>query len=84
VALLNANPDLKLTVEGHTDNVGSPAHNQTLSQGRANAVVGALMAQGIDLGRLQPKGFGQAKPIADNATEGGRAKNRRVELVKRG
>ncbi len=83
VKLLNANPGLNLTVEGHTDNVGGAAHNQTLSDGRASAVVGALMAQGIPLTRLQPKGFGASKPLADNGTEDGRAKNRRVELVKR-
>ena len=81
--LLNANPALKLEVQGHTDNAGTPAHNQTLSVGRANAVVGALMAQGIALDRLAPKGYGQTKPIADNANEDGRSKNRRVELVKR-
>ena len=81
--LLQDNPTLKLTVEGHTDNAGTPAHNQMLSEGRANAVVGALMAQGIGADRLQAKGFGQTKPIADNGNEDGRAKNRRVELVKR-
>lgn len=83
VKLLQSEPALKLTVEGHTDNAGTPAHNQMLSEGRANAVVGQLMAAGVPLDRLTPKGFGQTKPIADNATEDGRAKNRRVELVKR-
>ena len=83
VKLLTANPTLKLTVEGHTDNAGTPPHNQVLSEGRANAVVGALMAQGIGFDRLAAKGFGQTKPVADNGTEDGRAKNRRVELVKR-
>ena len=83
VKLLAANPTLKLTVEGHTDNAGTPPHNQTLSEGRANAVVGALMAQGVAMDRLAAKGFGQTKPIAGNDTEDGRAKNRRVELVKR-
>ena len=81
--LLTSDPKLKLTVEGHTDDAGTPAHNQALSEGRANAVVGQLMAQGISLDRLTPKGFGQSKPIADNTTEEGRARNRRVELVKR-
>ena len=83
VKLLNDNPSLNLVVEGHTDNQGAAPHNQTLSEGRANSVVGALMAQGIAMSRLQPKGFGQTKPLADNGTEDGRAKNRRVELVKR-
>lgn len=83
VKLLTADPALKLTIEGHTDNAGTPAHNQTLSQGRANAVMGMLIAQGIDPARLQAKGLGQTKPIADNGAEDGRAKNRRVELVRR-
>ncbi len=83
VKLLTDNPSLNLTVEGHTDNIGGAPHNQTLSEGRANSVVGALMAQGIAMSRLQPKGFGATKPVADNAAEDGRAKNRRVELVKR-
>ena len=83
VKLLKANPSLKLEVQGHTDNAGTPAHNQALSTGRANAVLGALLAQGMATDRLTAKGYGQTKPIADNATEDGKAKNRRVELVKR-
>lgn len=83
VKLMQADAALKLTIEGHTDNVGSPAHNKTLSEARAAAVVAALRAQGIAADRLQAKGFGQDKPIADNGSEDGRAKNRRVELVKR-
>lgn len=83
VKLLQANPALRLAVEGHTDNAGTPAHNQQLSEARAHAVVTALAAQGIATGRLQSAGFGQTKPLADNATEAGRAQNRRVELVKR-
>ncbi len=83
VKLLTANAGLKLEVQGHTDNAGTPAHNQSLSEGRANAVVGALMSQGIAMNRLTPKGYGQSKPIADNANEDGRSKNRRVELVKK-
>ena len=83
VKLLKANPGLNLEVQGHTDNSGTPAHNQQLSGGRASSVLGALLAQGIDAGRLTARGYGQTKPIADNATEDGKAKNRRVELVKR-
>ena len=83
VKLLEDNPTLKLTIEGHTDDAGTPAHNQTLSQGRANAVMGQLIAAGVDPTRLQAKGFGQTKPIANNGTDDGKAKNRRVELVKR-
>ena len=80
--LLKANPRLKLSVEGHTDNTGTPDGNRKLSDERAKAVRAALLAKGIEAGRLQAKGFGQDKPVADNRTEEGRAKNRRVELVK--
>jgi len=82
LALLNENAALKLRVEGHTDNQGTPAANQTLSEKRAQAVMGWLIANGIDAARLSAKGFGQTKPISDNSTDEGRAKNRRVELVK--
>ena len=81
--MLRADPVLKLAVEGHTDNTGDAAHNRTLSEARARAVVAALAGKGIDAGRLQSAGFGADKPAADNAGEDGRARNRRVELVKR-
>lgn len=80
--LLQADPALKLSIEGHTDNTGAPDHNQTLSAARARSVLGALVGLGVDPARLQSRGFGQDKPLADNASEDGRAKNRRVELVK--
>ena len=80
--MLKANPALKISVEGHTDNVGTPAANQTLSENRARAVMNATMAKGIDKSRLSAKGWGQGKPISDNNTEDGKAKNRRVEIVK--
>jgi OmpA-OmpF porin, OOP family len=80
--LLGADQALKLSIEGHTDNTGTPAHNQELSTARARSVLGALIGLGVDPARLQSKGFGQDKPLADNASEDGRAKNRRVELVK--
>lgn len=81
--LLQQDPALRLAVQGHTDNAGSLAHNQQLSEGRAQAVVAALTQAGIAPGRLLAAGFGQTRPLADNATETGRAQNRRVELVKR-
>ena len=82
VLLLQQTPDLKLRVEGHTDNQGNAAANQTLSEKRALAVVAWLTSNGVAAGRLTAKGYGQTKPVADNATEDGRAKNRRVELAK--
>jgi len=83
VEMMKSNPDLKIGVEGHTDNVGTPASNKTLSEARAKSVVTAIVSQGIASERLSPAGFGQDKPISDNNTEEGRAKNRRVELVKK-
>ena len=82
-ALLQADPALKLSIEGHTDDVGSDAANLKLSTARAAAVVTALVKRGIAAERLTSGGHGEAKPLADNATSSGRAKNRRVELVKR-
>jgi OOP family OmpA-OmpF porin len=80
--MLQQNPDVKVSIEGHTDNVGSAAANQTLSEKRAQAVVAWLSSHGIEGSRLKAKGWGASKPVDDNATEDGRAKNRRVELVK--
>ncbi len=82
LGLLQGNPGLKLSIEGHTDNTGTLEGNRKLSDERAKAVMAALVAKGVNKIRLQAKGFGQAKPVADNATEASRAKNRRVELVK--
>ncbi len=82
LALLRGDDALRLGVEGHTDNTGTAAHNRTLSDARARSVVAALTAAGIAGSRLEPRGFGPDRPVADNATEAGRARNRRVELVK--
>ena len=74
---------IKLSVEGHTDSDGSNESNQLLSEQRAKAVVEAIVKAGIDKSRLSFIGYGEEKPIADNSTEEGKAKNRRVELIKK-
>ena len=81
--MLKEHPDLKLAIEGHTDNVGDAAANQKLSEKRANAVKQYLVSSyGIDAGRLTAKGLGATKPVGSNDTLEGRQNNRRVELVK--
>lgn len=80
--MLNGNPGLKITVEGHTDNVGNAASNKTLSEKRAESVKAALVSKGISADRIRTAGYGQERPVADNATEDGKAKNRRVEIKK--
>ncbi len=80
---LRDNPSWNLTIEGHTDNVGTTGENQTLSFQRAQAVVDWLVAHGIQVDRLQTTGYGEHRPIADNTSEEGRYRNRRVELVRR-
>ena len=82
VTLLTEKPDLKFSVEGHTDNTGNATGNQTLSDARSKAVVDKLVEIDIFADRLTSAGKGQTAPIADNATDEGRAKNRRVEFVK--
>ncbi|MCJ7563295.1 MAG: OmpA family protein [Candidatus Aminicenantes bacterium] len=82
-ALMKAHTDLKLSIEGHTDNVGTAASNKTLSEQRAKAVLDAVVKQGIAANRMTAIGWGQDKPVADNRTEEGKAKNRRVEIVKK-
>lgn len=82
VTMMKANPALKLSVEGHTDNVGTPESNKTLSLARAQAVASAVASAGIAASRMTPAGYGQERPVADNSTEQGRAQNRRVVLVK--
>ena len=80
--MLSNNPDLKIIVEGHTDNVGNAASNKTLSEQRAASVKAALVNKGITADRVKTIGYGMEKPIADNATEEGKGKNRRVEIKK--
>jgi len=80
VALLNDNPNLKIQIDGHTDNVGQEKDNQVLSTNRAKSVVGYLLSKAINPQRLTYKGFGSTKPVADNGTEQGKALNRRTEL----
>lgn len=82
--LLTKNAALKLTVEGHTDTSGDAGRNKVLSEQRAKAVMEPLVGKGVDKARLASTGLGGAKPVADNGSEEGRSKNRRVELVKQG
>jgi OOP family OmpA-OmpF porin len=77
------NPGLKVSVEGHTDSVGSDAYNERLSERRAHAVKDYLVHQGIDASRISTVGYGEAKPVASNKTESGRAQNRRAEIIAR-
>ena len=79
---LDQNGSLRLRVEGHTDNTGSAAANQRLSQQRAEAVVAWLAQNGVAASRLEAIGLGQAQPVADNSTEAGRQRNRRVDVVR--
>lgn len=81
--LMKDNGDLKFEVQGHTDNTGTVAGNQKLSEQRAQAIVNKLVEMGIEANRLSAKGMGQSAPLADNSTDEGRAKNRRVEFVKK-
>jgi OOP family OmpA-OmpF porin len=82
LAILNDTPDLKFSIEGHTDNQGSRGINQPLSEKRAEAVKAWLVGKGIDADRLRSKGWGDTKPIDKNESVEGRANNRRVEFVK--
>jgi outer membrane protein OmpA-like peptidoglycan-associated protein len=79
--VLQENPSLKLQISGHTDNTGKAEDNQQLSTNRARSIVEWLTAKGIAAQRLSFKGYAATKPIADNTTEAGRAKNRRTEFT---
>ena len=74
-------PQRRLSVEGHTDSIGTIQYNQRLSENRARSVVNELVAQGVSRGRVETRGFGESDPIASNRTEAGRARNRRVEVI---
>ena len=80
--VLNKQSDIDVYIEGHTDSTGNEASNQTLSEARSKAIVDKLIELGIATDRLAASGKGQSSPIADNGTDEGRAKNRRVEFVK--
>ncbi len=80
VALMKAQPNMHVTVAGYTDSIGTAAYNQRLSEARAHSVVEYLVAHGIAPNRLTAVGYGESDPVADNGTEEGRARNRRVEF----
>ena len=78
---LNKYEDTDIRIEGHADATGSDATNQTLSERRAQAVASFLESQGVKSSRIEEKGYGEAQPIADNTSEAGRSKNRRVDVA---
>ncbi|MBK8806342.1 MAG: OmpA family protein [Bacteroidales bacterium] len=79
--MLDTKRNLKVEIGGHTDNVGDDASNQKLSEGRANTVRDYLIGKGIAANRIIAKGYGETQPVADNATDEGRQKNRRTEVI---
>ena len=81
VTFLKENPTRTVSIEGHTDSIGSQSYNLELSERRANAVRDFLMAQGVEARRINTVGYGKAYPVASNDTEAGRQQNRRVEVV---
>jgi OOP family OmpA-OmpF porin len=78
---MNQNPNMTVVIEGHTDSQGDDALNKSLSQRRAEQVKEYLVSKGISASRLSAIGYGEARPISDNSTSAGRAKNRRVVFV---
>lgn len=83
IEMMNQAKDIRISIEGHTDSEGNNDSNLKLSEARAKSVVDAIVKGGIDNSRLSSIGFGEDNPIADNNTEEGKAKNRRVELIKK-
>lgn len=80
-ANLNRYPNSTVEIQGHTDNTGSAAYNQDLSERRARAVTSVLASNGVSQGRLRAVGYGEDQPIASNLSPEGRAQNRRVQVV---
>jgi len=78
---LKEHPDMRVSVEGHTDSVGTDAYNQKLSERRAKTVRDELVMDGVEASRIATVGYGESKPAADNKTAEGRAENRRVEII---
>jgi outer membrane protein OmpA-like peptidoglycan-associated protein len=81
VTFLNKNPKVNFEITGHTDNVGTKPYNQGLSERRAKSVYDYLLSKGIAASRMTSKGYGDTKPVAENTTDKGRAKNRRTEFT---
>ena len=81
VKIMQDNPDVTLELQGNTDNVGSAKYNEALGKKRADAVFNYFKEKGIDPNRLKAVSFGEGKPVASNATDAGRAQNRRVDMV---
>jgi outer membrane protein OmpA-like peptidoglycan-associated protein len=79
--LMRANPSLSVEIQGHTDNVGADAYNQTLSEARARSVMSWLTQHGVAAARLTARGYGKTQPVADNNSDEGRMRNRRVEIA---
>ena len=80
VAFMNENPSSKVSLSGHTDSIGTEVYNLNLSDRRWMSVRDYVVKKGVDSSRVSGQGFGESKPIADNETAAGRAKNRRVEI----
>jgi len=78
--VLRGNPGVRISVEGHTDSRGTDEYNEKLSVRRAEAIFRYLVNHGVAPERMEVAGYGESRPVADNATESGRAQNRRVEL----
>jgi outer membrane protein OmpA-like peptidoglycan-associated protein len=79
--VMHENPNMRISVDGYTDSVGSDAYNEKLSKRRAEAAQRYLVGKGVDASRITVRGLGETNPVADNATADGRAENRRVEII---